>query len=85
MGNAYPGLITKNLKRDVSLIFRDWYPHGINLFWGEESVLRFNCCNNKRVWFLRHHREDTGYCDYKPTHYYLAVQKSKLKHVNFII
>ena len=82
--NTYPGMIAKNPKREFSLFLRDWYRRGFKLFWEEEPGLRFNCWNNKRVWFLRHRCEDTGYFDYKPTDFYLAVTESDSSYENFV-
>ena len=69
-------MIGKNPKRDFSLLLRDWYRRDFKLLWEEESDLRFNCKNNKRIWFLRHNCEYNGYCDYKPTDFNLAVAES---------
>jgi hypothetical protein len=66
-------MIGKNPKRDFSLLLRSWYRRGFTMFWEEEPGLRFNCGNNKIIWFLRHRCEDNGYYDYKPTDFYLAV------------
>jgi hypothetical protein len=60
-------------RRDFSLLLRDWYRRGFRLFCKEEPGPRFNCWNNKRIWFLRHHCEDNGYYDYRPNDFYLAV------------
>ena len=66
-------MIGKNPKRDFSLFLRHWYRRGSKLFWEEESGLRFSCWGKKTIWFLRHRCEDTGYYDYKPSDFYLAV------------
>ena len=57
------------------LFLRERYRRGIT-FWEEKSGLRFNCLNNKRIWFLRHCCEDNGYYDYKLTDFFLKVIES---------
>ena len=63
---------------------RDLYRRGLKLFLEEEPGLCFSCWNNKRVWFLRHRCEDTGYYDYRPTDFYLAVIESDSSYGNII-
>ena len=83
----YPGIITKNHKRDFSLFFSDKNRRGFKLLWEEEPCRALNCYGKKnlfgasiagiiRVLFLRSHCEDTSYCDYKPNDFYLAVTES---------
>ena len=66
------------------MILRDWYLRGFKLFWEEELGLRFNCWNNKGVWFLRHRCEETGYYDNKPTDFYLTVTESDSSYENIL-
>ena len=77
-------MIGKNPKPDFSSFLKDWYRRGFKLLWEEESGLRFNCSNIKRVWFSRHHCDNTGYYDYKPTDFYLAVTESDSSYENIV-
>ena len=70
--NSYPAMIAKTAKQSFQFILIDWYRWDFEVFWKEEPGQRFNYWNNKRVWFLWHRSEDTGYYDYKPTDFYFG-------------
>ena len=74
-----PVLLGKNDNRhfiNFSSFVWDCNRRGFKLFWVENHGLRFNCWNNKRVWFFWHRCENTGCYDYKPTDLHLAVIES---------